>query len=86
MSDELYCSWCNRTGHAPQPECRAGFPGKFPSAEEAVQRLRFAMAEAVDLLTERTYGHPARSAGHNARLCLEAALTQSPQERETPHE
>jgi hypothetical protein len=36
--------------------------------------LRVAMARAIDLLTERTYGSPARSPGHNARLVLEAAL------------
>jgi hypothetical protein len=37
-------------------------------------RLRAAMTEAVDLLLERTYGSPARSPGHNARLVLQAAL------------
>lgn len=78
MSDELYCSWCDRSGHAAQPECRAGFPGQFPTADETVRRLRVAMAQAIDLLAERTNGHPARSAGHNARLCLEAALAWSP--------
>jgi hypothetical protein len=38
------------------------------------ERLRNAMKEACDLLAERKYGSPARSPGHNARLCLEAAL------------
>jgi len=38
------------------------------------ERLRAALTEAVDLLLERTYGSPARSAGHNARLVLQAAL------------
>ena len=33
-----------------------------------------AMREACDLLAERIHGNPARSAGHNARLCLESAL------------
>jgi hypothetical protein len=37
-------------------------------------RLREAMTEAIDLLLERTYGSPARSPGHNARLVLQAAL------------
>lgn len=37
-------------------------------------RLRCAMQEACDLLAERTQGSPARSAGHNARLVLEAEL------------
>lgn len=36
--------------------------------------LRAAMKEACDLLEEKTYSSPARSAGHNARLRLEAAL------------
>lgn len=44
-----------------------------------VERLRAAMKESCDLLAERTHGSPARSPGHNARLCLEAALaTPSP--------
>lgn len=41
---------------------------------ERVERLRLAMQEATDLLAERKQGSPARSAGHNAHLCLEAAL------------
>jgi hypothetical protein len=40
--------------------------------------LRVAMARAIDLLTERTYGSPARSPGHNARLVLDAALKADP--------
>lgn len=36
---------------------------------------RKAMQGACDLLAERTYGNAARSPGHNARLELEAALT-----------
>jgi len=43
-------------------------------AEAERDRLRGAMTEAVDLLLERTYGSPARSPGHNARLVLQAAL------------
>jgi hypothetical protein len=38
------------------------------------EALRAAMREACDLLAERQHGNPARSAGHNARLCLESAL------------
>lgn len=39
--------------------------------------LREAVQQACDLLAERTHGSPARSPGHNARLCLEAALSTS---------
>lgn len=39
-------------------------------------KLRAAMAEACDLLMEKTHGNHAMSAGHNARLTLEAALRQ----------
>lgn len=37
------------------------------------ERLRKAIVDACDMLAERTYGNPARSAGHNARLILETA-------------
>ena len=37
-------------------------------------RLRKAMQEACDLLTERTHGNAARSPGHNARVVLEWAM------------
>lgn len=40
--------------------------------------LRATMQKACDLLAERKYGNPARSAGHNARLCLEGALAADP--------
>lgn len=36
--------------------------------------VREALEEARDLLMERRYGNPARSPGHNARLCVEEAL------------
>lgn len=36
--------------------------------------VRSLIVEACDLLAERKQGNPARSAGHNARLALEAAL------------
>lgn len=42
-----------------------------------IERLRQAMQEACDMLAERTYGSPARSPGHNARVRLESALGQS---------
>ena len=35
--------------------------------------LRRAIREACDMLAERTWGNPARSPGHNARLILETA-------------
>jgi hypothetical protein len=47
------------------------------AAQPAPDALREAMREACDLLAERKYGNPARSAGHNARLCLESALARS---------
>ncbi|TIV83847.1 MAG: hypothetical protein E5V64_06690 [Mesorhizobium sp.] len=47
-------------------------PGMVPSA------IREAMQLAVDYLKETKHGSPARSAGHNARLVLEAALAASP--------
>lgn len=51
-------------------------PAELPSAiHEAIQL-------AVDYLKETKQGSPARSAGHNARLVLEAALAASPQQGE----
>lgn len=38
------------------------------------KKAEAAMRQACALLEERTYGNPARSAGHNARLTLETAL------------
>lgn len=43
-------------------------------AEALLQQARKGMQEACDLPAERTYGNPARSPGHNARLVLEASL------------
>lgn len=43
-------------------------------AKERCERYAQAMKEACDLLAERTYGSPARSPAHNARLRLESAL------------
>ena len=45
------------------------------SAQALADRYEKALREACDLLAERTYGSPARSPGHNARLTLEAALS-----------
>lgn len=42
--------------------------------EGQAQRLSEAIRQACDLLAERSYGSPARSPAHNARLVLEAAL------------
>lgn len=60
------------------------FSQKFPegSQERAgliaaathIVKLQTALAEARDLLLEKTQGSPARSAAHNARLTIEAAL------------
>jgi hypothetical protein len=47
-------------------------------AAAEIERLRISMAQACDLLAERVLGHPARSAGHNARLVLENALKGGP--------
>jgi len=44
---------------------------------DEIVRLQAAIKDACDLLTERTQGSPARSAGHNARLLLERALAHS---------
>lgn len=49
-------------------------PGNGAVEAAGPNPLRIAMTRAIDLLTERTYGSPARSPGHNARLVLEAAL------------
>lgn len=65
------CNW----PACPQ-EC-TGRPGAPIPHEIRNERLRSAMQEACDLLAERKYGNPARSSGHNARLCLEAALVSS---------
>jgi hypothetical protein len=46
-------------------------------AVREIERLRAAMNDTCDLLAERTHASPARSAGHNARLRLEAALEQN---------
>lgn len=54
-----------------------GEPGSWNGAvpiRAELDRLRTAMREACDILAERQQGNPARSAGHNARLCLETAL------------
>jgi len=47
-------------------------------SEARAARLEEAVTEAIDLLMERTHGNPARSAGHNARLCLQSALSTQP--------
>lgn len=47
----------------------------FTQAADEIVRLRDKISEASDLLAERAYGSPARSAAHNARLVLDAAFT-----------
>lgn len=46
-------------------------------------KLRDGIKEAIDLLTERTQGSPARSAAHNARVRLEHALSMTAPAAET---
>lgn len=48
---------------------------EIASLRAQLASARKAMTDACDLLAERTYGSDARSPGHNARLKLEAALT-----------
>lgn len=67
-------------------------PGSEGSDERVVQEMEYAnsmrnmaaafhaaMIEACDLLAEKRHGNPARSPGHNARLCLESALAAAPE-------
>lgn len=63
---------CGHHAHQSQSDANACAKGRLFDENK---RLRDAMTEACDLLAERKYGSPARSPGHNARLCLEAALT-----------
>jgi hypothetical protein len=76
---------CDRKWEGPSA---AGYPADPDAAWElfALHRpallggdpgLMSAMREACDLLAERTYGSPARSPGHNARLTLEATLSKA---------
>lgn len=54
--------------------CTIKIVGPDHPAAPSADRLREAMKTACDLLAERTYGHAARSPGHNARIVLEHAL------------
>lgn len=53
---------------------RAWDAGREVGARATRRGLEADLQLAVDLLTERKYGSPARSAGHNARLVIERAL------------
>lgn len=56
---------------------RLGFAGAATTLRALLaerEAMRGAMIEACDLLAERRCGNPARSPGHNARLCLESFL------------
>lgn len=71
----------------PMPEgpCEArvkaiGSPGPHMAALLRIKALEEACQEAVDLLLERIHHNPARSAAHNARLTLQAALSPSKSE------
>lgn len=48
-------------------------------SDARIAALEGAIREACDLLMEKTHGSPARSPGHNARLCLQSSLTASPE-------
>jgi hypothetical protein len=50
--------------------------------ETDIINIRKVVQEACDLLSEHTYGNPARSPGHNARLHLESVLSTKFKERE----
>lgn len=56
----------------------AKYPGDPEALQDAlveeIERLEKAMWKSCRLLQEREHGNPARSPGHNARLCLETAL------------
>ncbi|SEC01498.1 hypothetical protein [Bradyrhizobium erythrophlei] len=73
---------------AKAPTAREQIPGpekyRTPAIDQRcivgadLERLRTAANEACDLLAERTYGSPARSPGHNARLLPERTLKTIP--------
>lgn len=56
-----------------------------PPTVKALIRAAMALEEARDLLLERKHGNPARSAGHNARLTIESALSDLRQAMESSH-
>ena len=46
------------------------------SQSATLEAMASALELARDMLLERVYGNPARSAGHNARLVIDTTLTQ----------
>jgi hypothetical protein len=64
-----YTGYCGANGN----HVRAIFDALFAGTTEGREELQY----AIDLLAERKHGHPARSAGHNARLVLERLLAAS---------
>lgn len=54
--------------------CSAGNEDELCILRADRSMLGQAMVKACDLLSERIYGNPARSPGHNARIVLERAL------------
>jgi len=55
-----------------------GLQNNLASATSRAERLEAALRDARDLLLERVQGSPARSAAHNARLVIDAALSPAP--------
>jgi Restriction alleviation protein Lar len=74
FTDDAVRWWNTRTTLSPQD----GGADQLCIVEADLAQLQSAVREACDLLAERTQGSPARSAGHNARLRLERALSTMP--------
>lgn len=58
-------------------------PGPHMAALLRIKALEEACQEAIDLLLERIHHNPARSAAHNARLTLRAALSPNKSEADS---
>lgn len=58
-------------------------PGPHMAALLRIKVLEEACQEAIDLLLERIHHNPARSAAHNARLTLQAALSPNKSEADS---
>lgn len=73
MSADLICPHCHGVGEH-NAALIAALRNAYPALAAEVRALRAALTEARDLLLERAQGSPSRSAAHNARLVIEAAL------------
>ncbi|NNH67790.1 hypothetical protein [Rhizobium laguerreae] len=51
------------------------YRAKIDHAKDENKKLRAAIQDAIEMLLERHHGNPARSPAHNARMCLQVALT-----------